>query len=137
MLFDPPYKIIIIDDDAEILSIMSLIINKNYSESAIVHPFPTFKEGFDYISKNDVHVVFIDLNLLDEDGMKGIEKLKEMNKKYQIVAFSSDTDLSVKLACYNSGSDFFLEKPIDRNILNEVIDDALRTFIHWKKITKG
>jgi len=137
MLFDPPYKIIIIDDDTDILSLMSLMINKNHAGTTVVHPFPTFKDGFDYINKNDVHVIFIDLNLLDEDGMKGIEKIKDLNKRFKIVAFSSDTELSVKLACYNSGADFFLEKPINKNALNEVIDHTLVGFNHWKKITQG
>ena len=135
MIFNPPYKVVIIDDDSEILSIMSLILNQKFPDNLQICPYTHFKTGFEFIKNNDTHVVFVDLNLLDEEGLTGIEKIKNLHKRCQVVAFSSDTKLTTMLACYSSGADYFLEKPINKEVLGEIVDKTLASFIYWKNLT--
>lgn len=135
MIFNPPYKVVIIDDDSEIISIMSLILNQKFPDLLQICPYTHFKTGFEFIKNNDIHVAFVDLNLLDEEGIAGIEKIRNLHKRCQIVAFSSDTKLTTMLACYDSGADYFLQKPINKDELGQIVEKTLASFIYWKDLT--
>lgn len=134
MFFNPPYSIVLIDDDPEIISILTLILNAKYPELFDIAAFSSFKKGIEKIKKDDVNIIFLDLNLLEEDGIEGIEEIKKLHKRAQLVAFSSDTKLSTILTCYDSGADFFMKKPINRDNLSEVVDDCIAPFSYWENL---
>ena len=83
MFFEPPYSVVIIDDDPEILSVMTLVLNSKYPDMLQINPYTKFSTGFDFITNNRSNIVFLDLNLLDADGITGLEKIKELHKKFE------------------------------------------------------
>ncbi len=131
MIFEPPYSVVIIDDDPEIINIMTLVLNTKYPDIFKINPYTKFSTGFEFISKNEINIVFVDLNLLDIDGITGIEKIRELHKRCQIVAFSGDHELNTILTCYESGADLFMRKPINKEGLGAVVDKCIAPFESW------
>lgn len=141
MIFDPPYTVVIIDDDPEVISVMTLVLNSAFPELLQINPYTKFKTGFEFIKANEINVVFLDLNLLDEDGIDGLEKIKALHKKCQVVTFSADTALNTILTCYNSGANYFMKKPINKTDLKEIVNNCVLPFKYWhdliKDVSKG
>lgn len=70
---------------------------------------------------NDLDMVFLDLNLNNEDGEKLIDKIRDMNRKCKIIVTSgSDKIKELKERC-----DYYLLKPY----VDEDIEDIVNKFI--------
>lgn len=88
-------KALIVDDNLQyIKNILNTTINK-FSEIHIEYIATTAKEAINVISNNQIDLIFLDLNLPDENGIYIIDKIKYLNtiKNPYIVIISEDRKL--------------------------------------------
>lgn len=105
-------KIVICDDDAEILKAFSMVIEDDYTTVVTVANSILLPEILDSL---DADILFIDLQMPNKNGDQVIEELRRssQHKKLPIVMISASAQ-GRELAL-ESGADGFLAKPFDIN----------------------
>lgn len=101
-------KILIIDDDKNILSFLDKNLKKydfsvNTSESGA--------NGLNMILKNKNDLIIIDLNLPDIDGFELCKLVRKNKIMLPILILSGDDKINSKIKLLNSGADDYLIKP--------------------------
>ena len=99
--------VLIIEDDSDILEVLSLYVqNAGYE----VLRASTVKEGREMFSSHSVDLVLIDINLPDGSG---VELGKEIRKKSEAVLFfiTANNTVEDKLQGFDAGADDYITKP--------------------------
>lgn len=113
-------KILIVDDNEEIIKLITLKLEEKYSVIGIMDN----EKIFDYLYQEKPDLILLDIMM---PGMSGIEVLKQIRKKLSIPIIMI-TALNKKkhiLDSWGKGANFYFEKPIDFNSLREKIDELL------------
>lgn len=100
-------RILIADDDAVILNLISLVLNKEGFDTDVA---ANGQEALDAVCKNDYDLIILDIVM---PLMFGTDAAKEIRQKTDcpimfLTARSTDED---KLEAYSSGGDDYLQKP--------------------------
>lgn len=115
-------KVLICDDDPDILSICTLVLKR---------------QGFEVITSSHCNnivplveevkpdVIFMDNWIPDDGGIVASKKIKESEalKHIPIVYFSANNE--IKSLAQKAGAEAFLSKPFDLGDLEKVIDSVL------------
>jgi len=101
-------RILVIDDDVNILRVFRRILEK---EGYIVETVETGKEALKKIHKEKFNVCLVDVRLPDMDGIELLLDIAETPETIKIIVtgFSSE-EVEKKAAHY--GADLFLVKPV-------------------------
>ena len=115
-------KIIIFDDDEDIISICQYVLEEGGYE---VH---TFTDCIDPVAKVEgIHpdVILMDNWITDDGGIVTTKKLKNSagTKDIPIVYFSANSD--IKALAETAGAEAYLAKPFDLDELEKIISEIL------------
>ena len=116
------YKILIIDDDKDILVIISDMLSGYGYE---VTTAESAEEAFGLLSSNSYHLLLLDINLPDSDGFEICKQLREVSTVPVIFA-SARTSESDRISGYEIGGDDYLPKPYSMKELLVHVQALLR-----------
>ena len=107
------YNCLIVDDEKELSQMTSEYFNMFEVSTAVVE---SKAECFDFLSKNDVDLILLDINLGDGTGFEVCKKLREEMQLpiLFISARQSDDDVLVALSV---GGDDYVKKPYNLSVL--------------------
>ena len=116
-------KIIIFDDDEDILSICSYILEEQGWE---VHTFTDCNNIVQKVEGISPDVILMDNWIPDAGGIIATQTLKKTDhlKNIPVVYFSANSD--IQLLASHAGAETYLAKPFDLEDLEKVIDKVLR-----------
>ena len=119
---DKAKKIIIFDDDEDILSICSYILEEQGWE---VHTFTDCNDITEKVSGISPDVILMDNWIPDAGGIIATQTLKkdEVLKNIPVVYFSANSD--IQLLADHAGAETYLAKPFDLEELEKVINSVL------------
>lgn len=101
-------KILIIEDEIELAkSIAEYLSDENY----LCEYATTFQQGLYKIETFDYDCILLDIMLPDGNGMKLLEKLKQMKKQDGVIIISAKNSLEDKIEGLQIGADDYLTKP--------------------------
>ena len=114
-------KILIVDDDKEISSLISLILKKENIESDVVN------NPLEVLKKIDNHYDLILLDIMMPE-MSGTELCLKIRNKVNvpIIFISAKSEIIDKMVCYEMGGDDYITKPFDNTELILKIKSYLR-----------
>src|SRR6195952_1104221 len=117
-----PGKIIIFDDDEDILSICVYILEEQGWE---VHAYTNCNNIIERVSAIAPDVILMDNWIPDEGGIIATQKLKkdEKLKHIPVIYFSANSD--IQLLAAQAGAESYLAKPFDLDDLEKVINKVL------------
>ncbi|MDX9916882.1 MAG: chemotaxis response regulator protein-glutamate methylesterase [Gudongella sp.] len=118
-------KVLIVDDSAFMRKVISDMM-KELSGIEVVGTARNGYEALDFIAKNSVDIVTLDVEM---PGMNGIETLKEIKARYTIpvIMLSSNKNPEVTIEALELGAIDFIEKPVNIGInISEIKDDIER-----------
>lgn len=123
---DPEKRIIIFDDDEDILAICSYVLEEQGWE---VHTFTDCNHIIERVSSINPSVILMDNWIPDVGGIVATQMLKknEALKKIPVIYFSANND--IHLLADNAGAETFLAKPFDLDELQNIIDTALHSAV--------
>ena len=132
------YKILIVEDEAEIITLISNRLDKQKYDISVAMDGDV---ALELIKTKDFDLVSLDIMLPNIDGLTLCHKLRDINKKSLIVIVSAlDLD-ETKEKAYNLGADDYVAKPFSAKLLALKIDSLLKrrfelinTEINFKKI---
>jgi DNA-binding NtrC family response regulator len=115
-------KIIIFDDDEDILSICSFILEEQGWQ---VHTFSDCNKIVEKVSAIVPDVILMDNWIPDDGGIIATQALKkdEELKHIPVIYFSANSD--IELLANHAGAETYLAKPFDLEELERVINNVL------------
>lgn len=117
-----PKRIVIFDDDEDILSICSYILEEQGWE---VHTFTDCNSITEKVANVQPQVILMDNWIPDAGGIIATQTLKndEALKDIPVVYFSANSD--IQLLADHAGAETYLAKPFDLDELERVINEVL------------
>ncbi len=103
---------IIVDDDISVRSVITRIIEQ-YNLGFVVAEAENGITGEQLIIKNRPDIVIVDLLLPLQDGITIVSKLKALNMNTVFIMISQVTSKDMVEKAYESGIEFFINKPIN------------------------
>lgn len=116
------YKILIIEDDKTISSIMEEHLGKWGYETSVVIDFSDVISSY---ASFEPHLVLMDINLPYYDGFYWCAKIRELSNVPIMFISSRDTD-GDKIRAISQGGDDYIEKPFSMDLLTAKISAVLR-----------
>jgi DNA-binding NtrC family response regulator len=115
-------RIIIFDDDEDILSICSYVLEEQGWE---VHTFTDCNNVAEKVSGVCPDVILMDNWIPDAGGIIATQTLKKTAelKNIPVIYFSANSD--IQLLASHAGAESYLAKPFDLQQLEQVISDVL------------
>lgn len=118
------YKIAIIDDENEILSMIQRFLNR--SEKYQVTTFTNPVVAVDSIDTS-YDIVFLDIMMPQMNGLDALEKIMEKNPQQKVIMMTAYSTLDKVLKSHKHGATHYLMKPFDslqsiESKINEVLN---------------
>ena len=115
-------KIIIFDDDEDILSVCTYVLEEQGWE---VHVFTDCNQIIDKVTSVMPHVILMDNWIPDTGGIVATQTLKsdETLKRIPVVYFSANSDIQV--LAKQAGAEAYLAKPFDLEDMERVISGVI------------
>ena len=119
---NPEKKIIIFDDDEDILSICSFILEE---QGWTVFAFTDCNHIVDKVLPISPDVILMDNWIPDDGGIIATQTLKkyEVLKNIPVIYFSANSDIEILAS--HAGAETYLAKPFDLEDLEKVINNVL------------
>jgi DNA-binding NtrC family response regulator len=111
-------KILIVDDEPEILSIVSKWLSKKGHE-VLTTTDP--QKALAFVQSADLDVVLLDLIMPGSSGLNLISLIHERKKTQAIIVMSVIEDMRVAVLAAQEGIEGYLTKPIDFEKLDELL----------------
>ncbi|MFC1555614.1 response regulator [candidate division KSB1 bacterium] len=123
-------KILVVDDEESIRELyQSILGEKGY----IVETAESGEQALELLEKQNVQVMYLDLNLPGMDGLelaRQIRKLKPIAILYAFTGYSSVFEL---LNCREAGFDDYFKKPMNIETVLESAEDAFKKIDRWSR----
>ncbi len=103
------YNILVCDDEKDIVSALRIYLT---AEGYRVYEAGNGREALEYLAKEDIHLVLMDIMMPEMDGITAMVKIREQSNVPVILltAKSEDTD---KILGLNIGADDYVTKPFN------------------------
>ncbi|MCB2146672.1 MAG: sigma-54 dependent transcriptional regulator [Deltaproteobacteria bacterium] len=113
------YKILFVDDDQQILSIVEQFLNRCGFN---VTTEPSGQKAIEMVRENHFSVVFTDLNMPEISGMELLKQIKTISPETEVIIVSGYGTIETAIEAMKLGSYDFLQKPINFNRFKILID---------------
>jgi FixJ family two-component response regulator len=122
--------VFVVDDDRQMRqSLTALLAALGYETRAFAGA-----SGFHrYYRAQMPGCLLLDLRMPEQDGLALYRQLLEEGKRLPVVFMTAHADVSSAVAAMKTGAVEFLEKPFDRNILTQRVEQALSLDAQWRK----
>ncbi|MBO0453268.1 response regulator transcription factor [Candidatus Enterococcus murrayae] len=124
-------KVLIIDDDPAICSMLKKVMEKNSWECIVAYDGLA---GIDYLEKESFDLVFLDLNLPYKSGDSVLVKLRTFSD-VPVIIISAKELVTTKVDLLKIGADDYVTKPFDIDELTARAEAVLRRNTPIKKET--
>ncbi len=116
-------KILIIEDETDLISIISnFLIKENYSCEIA----SSFQKAEEKLSIYDYDIILLDITLPDGNGLELLKIIKERQLKSGIIIVSAKNSTDDKINGLDLGADDYMTKPFQLSELNSRIKAVIR-----------
>lgn len=110
------HKILIVDDDKDILSMLELaFMSTSYEVTTIDHPLQAYK----MIEDQHFDIVISDIQMPQMDGLTLLRKIKNFNGMIQVIMMTAHITINNTLDAFRYGAADIFFKPFED--INEII----------------
>lgn len=129
-------RIILVDDEVEVLQSLERIFRREYGIIAFNNP----AKAIEFIKMTPIHIIICDMRMPEISGDKVLAQVKQHQPKARRILLSGYSDMQSTISAINDGGiHAYVAKPWDNKQLKEVVNDSLHTFkleIENQKLTK-
>lgn len=115
-------KVVIIDDEKGMHIIMKRMLGK-VNEVEIVGSFQETSTAYSFLTKQDVDLIFMDINMPKESGLEFAGRLRESGRQMKIVFVTSHKEYS--LPAFDVYAFDYIVKPVNHARLHHTVQRAL------------
>lgn len=118
------HKILIIDDDVDMCTLLGRFLQKNNYDVNCAHKGNT---AIEMLTEQDYNLCICDFRLGDMDGIELINRIKSLNKDIKILMITGYSDIKIAVQVIKMGAYDYLTKPIIPDELLVTITKALNS----------
>lgn len=119
------YNILICDDERDIVSALKIYLtNDEYN----LYEAYNGVEALDVISKNEIHLILLDIMMPEMDGLQVLSKMRE-RKNIPVIFLSAKSEDTDKILGLNLGADDYVTKPFNPVELMARVKSQLRRYM--------
>jgi DNA-binding NtrC family response regulator len=117
------YSIAIIDDEAEILNVLSRYLSRNVNFSVSTYSNPIL--ALSSMDNKKYDIVLLDIMMPQMNGLEVLEKLKSKDKNQKVIMMTAYSTLDKVLKSHKEGATNFVMKPFDslQNLEKKILED--------------
>lgn len=119
---EPMATILIVDDESNIIKTMTGLLQ---DEGHVVHSSMDGKGALEFIARNQVDLIFLDVWLPDIDGIEVLGRIKKMNTDAAVIMISGHGSIDIAVRSTKMGAFDFLEKPPSMERVLTTVANAL------------
>ncbi|MBN1277416.1 MAG: response regulator [Deltaproteobacteria bacterium] len=112
-------KILVVDDELPVCDFLEEFLSLHGHE---VSTAMSGEEAVSSFRKNRAHVVLMDIKMPGISGIDALRMIKDIESNTGVFILSAFGDPYTKQKAFQSGADFFMEKPIEIDILLQELD---------------
>ncbi len=117
-LHSSPYSVLLVEDNLADIE----LVRERLKDSAGSSPFQltlahTLQEAKDHLNNSEFHIVLLDLNLPDVNGLETLKKIRELNSTVPIVVLTVTEDEPVAFDSIKLGAQDFIPKSQVNSVL--------------------
>ena len=116
-----PLKVLLVDDEKEFVEALSERLQLRNMETSVVYDG---QSALDLIQNNPPGVMIIDLKMPGIDGLEVLEKVKQTRPEIEVIVLTGHGSEQDRENCINFGAFAYMQKPIDINLLSELLVNA-------------
>ena len=105
------YSIVIIDDETEILNVLSRYLTRNTNFSVTTYSNPV--SALNSMGNTKVDLVLLDIMMPQMNGLEVLEKLKVHNPEQKVIMMTAYSTLDKVLKSHKEGATNYVMKPFD------------------------
>ena len=117
-------KILIIDDDFDMCTLLSRFLEKRGYETDVAH---NGTKGLAKFNEENFDIVLCDFRLGDKDGKDVLVKIKELKPKTIVIIITGYSDIKIAVDVIKQGAFDYITKPLIPDEVINVIEKALAT----------
>lgn len=124
---NPSYKILLIDDEPDILEFLTYNLIKEGFE---IYKATNGREGIELARKQQPHLILLDVMMPEMDGIETCQQIRAVNgMEHTVIAFltARGEDYS-QIAGFEAGADDYITKPIKPKVLISRINALLKRY---------
>ncbi|MBN2143460.1 MAG: response regulator, partial [Candidatus Aureabacteria bacterium] len=119
-----------IDDDEDLLFYLKHLLEGGRHKIE-VHCYTSPKEAISSIQKIYPGVIFIDYQMMEENGLVILSKIKKLLPLSKIIMFTGEGNENVAVQAMKSGADDYLVKPVHDQVLMESLETYFKEFFSY------
>lgn len=119
------YNILICDDEQIALESLQFIINRNFSEEVKLFTALSGTDALAVTSSEQIDIVFMDINMPGMNGLETVNCILRLKPDTVIIMLSAFDRFQYAQEAMNLGAYKYITKPVNRNVLIEIIRDAM------------
>lgn len=123
------YRILILDDEIPSAKMIEQLLNKYFPKAFEIFSVQSVAEASAYLNKNQVDLVFLDVELKGESGFDLLDKVAIRN--FDVICLSASNDYAIKAFEYCANG--YLLKPVNKD---ELIKTMSILFQRHQKISE-
>lgn len=104
-------KIVIIDDETEILNMLSRFLGKSgkYSVTTFSNPVVAIES----LKRDKCDLILLDIMMPQMNGLEALEKIMQINKEQKVIMMTAYSTLDKVLKAHKEGAVHYVMKPFD------------------------
>lgn len=122
--FESPAKVLLVDDEREFIETLSDRLMIRDVSTAVAHDG---QSALAVLENDDPEVMIIDLRIPDISGLEILKQVKKTRPAIEVIVLTGHGSDEDKDLCLNLGAFAYLQKPVEIDMLNEVIQKASAT----------
>lgn len=121
---DKVYKIVVVDDEQEILSLINKFLSKNSKYEVITFIDP--EKGLEFVQKSETDLVLLDMMMPKLEGLEFLKIVKNEHIDTKVVMMTAFSTLDRVLESHKIGAEGYIMKPFESlKILDDKIVEVL------------
>ncbi len=119
--FELPSKVLLVDDERELIQTLSeRLINRDVGSYAVFDG----QQALDFIDEDKPEIMVLDLKMPGIDGIEVLRRTKRTNPEVEVIILTGHGSEDDRKTCMSLGAFAYLQKPVDMDELSRTILDA-------------
>jgi DNA-binding NtrC family response regulator len=124
-------QVLIIDDETFIRDNLRRILTQ---EGYVVHAASNGSEGIDLITREDINIVLLDLNLPDINGIEILKKIKSIAPDLLVIIITGYATVDSAVEALKLGAYDYIKKPFKADAIKLIVKLAIETQLLQREV---